>query len=108
MTVEVYNSMTVKPLTLLYGTTYIRVTYEETGIKTDLPLTEWLEAPQSFALENSLLPFLIYQDENSEAELRPLWCPMIRAELRASPAGNIMDRALLGSVKSFQKGWTQN
>ena len=57
MTVEIYNSMTVKPLTLLYGTTYIRVTFEEIGIKTDLPLTEWLEAPQSFALENSLLPF---------------------------------------------------
>lgn len=76
--------------------------------KPDLPLTEWLEAPQSFALESSLLPFLIYQDENSKAELRPLWCPMIRAELRASPAGNIMDGALPASVKSFRNGWTQN
>lgn len=66
--------MTVKPLTLLYGTTYIQVTYEETGIKTDLPLIEWLEPLQSFALESFLLPFLIYQDENSgrtEASLVP-------------------------------------
>lgn len=40
------------------------------------------------------MPFLIYQDENLTAEPRPLWCPVIRAELKASPAGNLRDGAL--------------
>jgi hypothetical protein len=66
--------------------------------KPGLSLTEpdrLLESQQFCALESihSCL-FLIYQDENLKAELRPLWCPVIRAELRASPAGNVMDGAL--------------